>query len=288
MDFNQPETDPQAEINHSQSVDAEAPIGIFDSGVGGLTVFRALEKRLPNESLIYLGDTARIPYGTRSQATIERYALEDAAFIQTKQVKAIVIACNTASSIAANLLRQECTVPVLGVIRPGSRQAVAATRNARVGVIGTEATVSSGAYEKAMLAMRQELAITSRPCPLFVALAEEGWSEHQVTYQVASEYLQDFHEAQVDTLVLGCTHYPILRKVIQQVMGEAVTLIDSGEAVAEVVAEMLEAQNLTRRSPTPRTEKFYVTDSAKRFKRVAEFFLGRPIESLETIELGSI
>lgn len=266
----------------------DAPIGIFDSGVGGLTVFRALERRLPNESLIYLGDTARIPYGTRSRETIERYALEDAAFIQAKQVKAIVIACNTASSIAANRLRKECSVPVLGVIRPGSRHAVAATRKGRIGVIGTEATVASGAYEKAMLALREGLEIISRPCPLFVPLAEEGWAEHPVTRQVADEYLQDFHQAQIDTLVLGCTHYPILRKVIQQVMGDTVTLIDSGEAVAEVVAEMLEAQNLIRKSPVPRTEQFFVTDSATRFRRVAEFFLGRSIESLETIELGTL
>jgi glutamate racemase len=183
-------------------------------------------------------------------------------------------------------LRQECSVPVLGVIRPGSLRAVAATQNGRIGVIGTEATVSSGAYEKAMLALREGLEIISRPCPLFVPLAEEGWSEHPVTYQVAAEYLSDFRNTEVDTLVLGCTHYPILRKVIQQTMGDEVKLIDSGEAVADVVAEMLEAQDLTRKSPAPRTEQFFVTDSATRFRRVAEFFLGRPIESLEMIELG--
>jgi glutamate racemase len=286
MDFNKQGNNPQFATRNPQSVNPDAPIGIFDSGVGGLTVFRALERRLPNESLIYLGDTARIPYGTRSRETIERYALEDASFIQSKNVKAIVIACNTASSIAANLLRQECSVPVLGVIRPGSLRAVAATRNARIGVIGTEATVSSGAYEKAMLALRQGLEIISRPCPLFVPLAEEGWSEHSVTYQVAAEYLSDFRKIEIDTLVLGCTHYPILRKVIQSTMGDEVKLIDSGEAVADVVAEMLEAQDLTRKGAEPRTEQFFVTDSAARFRRVAELFLGRPIESLETIELG--
>jgi glutamate racemase len=270
------------------SKNPDAPIGIFDSGVGGLTVFRALAQRLPNESLIYLGDTARIPYGTRSCETIARYALEDASFIQSKNVKAIVIACNTASSVAANLLRKECSVPVLGVIRPGSLRAVARTRNGRIGVIGTEATVASGAYEKALLALRDGLEVISRPCPLFVPLAEEGWSEHPVTEQVAIEYLSVFLDRQVDTLVLGCTHYPLLRNVIQQVMGNDVGLIDSGEAVADVVAEMLEARGLMRGSQEPRREQFFVTDSATRFRRVAELFLGRPIESIETVELGQL
>jgi glutamate racemase len=288
MDFNQPENNPQSAFCNPQSAKQNAPIGIFDSGVGGLTVFRALRRRLPNESLIYLGDTARIPYGTRSRETIERYALEDASFIQSKNVKAIVIACNTASSIAANRLREAFSLPVLGVIRPGSRRAIEQTRNGRIGVIGTEATVASSAYEKAILALRADVEVTSRACPLFVPLAEEGWLEHPVTHQVAAEYLRDFRNSEIDTLVLGCTHYPILRKVIQQVMGDEVTLIDSGEAVADVVAWMLEAEGLRRQSLEPGSEEFFVTDSAQRFRKVAEYFLGRPIESLETIELGQI
>ncbi len=266
----------------------EAPIGIFDSGVGGLTVFRALERRLPNESLIYLGDTARVPYGTRSKETIERYALEDARFIESKNVKAIVIACNTASAWASNLLREASSVPVLGVIRPGSQEAILRTKNRRIGLIATEATVASGAYEKAMRAMQDDVEIMARACPLFVPLAEEGWAEHAVTSQVAEEYLKDLIDSRIDTLVLGCTHYPILRKVIQRVMGEAVTLIDSGEAVADVVAKMLEEKNLMRASAEPRSESFYVTDSAARFRRVAEIFLGRSIDSIETISLGQI
>jgi glutamate racemase len=269
-------------------IDQEAPIGIFDSGVGGLTVYRALERRLPNENLIYLGDTARVPYGTRSKETIERYALEDARFIQSKNVKAIVIACNTASAMASNLLRESCAVPVLGVIRPGSQEAILRTRNRRIGLIATEATVTSGAYERAMRAMREDVEIVARACPLFVPLAEEGWAEHPVTSQVAEEYLKELIDSQIDTLVLGCTHYPILRKVIQRVMGDAVDLIDSGEAVAEVVAKMLEEKNLVRSSAEPRNESFYVTDSAARFRRVAEIFLGRSIESLETISLGQL
>ncbi|MBI3650024.1 MAG: glutamate racemase [Acidobacteria bacterium] len=288
MDFNRQENEPPFTIRHSSPANADAPIGIFDSGVGGLTVFRALEKRLPNESLIYLGDTARIPYGTRSKETIERYALEDAAFIQAKNVKAIVIACNTVSSVAAHRLREACEVPVLGVIGPGSRRAVQQSRNGRVGVIGTEATIASGAYEKAMMSLRDGLKIISRACPLLVPLAEEGWMEHPVTRQVATEYLEDFRHTEIDTLVLGCTHYPILKNVIQQVMGDAVSLIDSGEAVADVVAERLCAEGLMRQSAAPRSEQFYVTDSARRFRKVAEYFLGRPIESLETIELGQL
>jgi glutamate racemase len=265
-----------------------APIGIFDSGVGGLTVYRAIEKRLPNESLIYLGDTARIPYGVRSAATIERYALECATFVQARGVKAIVIACNTASALAANSLRSHFEIPITGVIRPGSRRAVEQTRNGHIGVIATEATVGSGAYERAMLALRGGLEITSRACPLFVPLAEEGWINHPVTRQVAEEYLAELRSSGVDTLVLGCTHYPILRPVIEQTMGDHISYVDSGEAVADEVAKMLEERGLIRKDDGPRVEEFYVTDSADRFRRVAELFLGRPLESVVTVKLGTI
>ena len=274
-----------SEIDNRQSA---APIGIFDSGVGGLTVFRAVERRLPNESLIYLGDTARIPYGVRSAATVERYALECATFVQSKGVKAIVIACNTASALAANYLRSKCSVPVIGVIRPGSRRAVEQTRNGHIGVIATEATVASGAYQRAMLAIRSGLEITSRACPLFVPLAEEGWLNHPVTLQVAEEYLSDLRSSNVDTLVLGCTHYPILRPAIQRTLGDQIKYVDSGEAVAETLAQMLQEQSLACESGQPQTEEFYVTDSAARFRRVAELFLGRPLDSVETVELGIV
>lgn len=273
-----------ANCNSSTAI-REAPIGIFDSGVGGLTVYRAVAERLPRESLIYLGDTARIPYGTRSRDTIQRYALEDAGFILSKNVKAIVIACNTASSFASDLLRQRYSVPILGVIRAGSQRAAAATRNGRIGIIGTEATVASQSYERTLKAIRSDLEVFARACPLFVPLAEEGWIEHSVTRQVAEEYLSELREQGIDTLVLGCTHYPILRQVIQQVMGDDVTLIDSGEAVAEVVTEMLAKEELTCTGTTSRQEQFFVTDSAARFRRVAELFLGRPIDSLETVAL---
>ncbi|HJQ25758.1 MAG TPA: glutamate racemase [Blastocatellia bacterium] len=282
-------TDPQSTIQNQKSeITQDSPIGIFDSGVGGLTVFRALERRLPNESLIYLGDTARVPYGTRSPETVERYAIEDAGFIRSKNIKVIAIACNTVSALAANRLREAFDVPVLGVIRPGARRAVAATRSGYVGVIATEGTVASGAYERAMLALNPKLEVISRACPLFVPLAEEGWLNHPVTRQVAEEYLKEMRASRVDTLVLGCTHYPILRPLIDEVMGDHIAFIDSGEAVADEVAHLLEERGLLRQSAEPRTTSFYVTDAAVRFRRVAELFLGRPLEAVETVELGTI
>ena len=280
---------PESKIENPKSaITADSPIGIFDSGVGGLTVFRALERRLPNESLIYLGDTARVPYGTRSPETVKRYAIEDAGFIRSLNVKAIVIACNTVSATAADRLREVFDVPVIGVIRPGARRAVAATRSGYVGVIATEGTIASGAYERAMLALNARLEVISRACPLFVPLAEEGWIDHPVTRQVAEEYLAALRSSRVDTLVLGCTHYPILRPLIDEVMGDHIAFIDSGEAVADEVARLLEERDLVRHPSEPRTEQFYVTDAAVRFRRVAELFLGRPLESVETVELGTI
>jgi glutamate racemase len=290
FDSTQPaSSDAQSKIqNPSAKVTADSPIGIFDSGVGGLTVFRALERRLPNESLIYLGDTARVPYGTRSPETVKRYAIEDAGFIHSMNVKAIVIACNTVSATAADRLREVFDVPVIGVIRPGARRAVAATRSGYVGVIATEGTIASGAYERAMLSLNARLEVISRACPLFVPLAEEGWINHPVTRQVAEEYLAEMRSSRVDTLVLGCTHYPILRPLIDEVMGDHISFIDSGEAVADEVARLLEERDLVRRPSEPRSEQFYVTDAAVRFRRVAELFLGRPLESVETVELGTI
>jgi glutamate racemase len=264
----------------------DAPIGIFDSGVGGLTVFHAIRHRLPDENLIYLGDTARIPYGTRSVSTVQRYALEDVAFIQKAGVKLIVIACNTASALAEERLVRECSAPVVGVIKPGARRAVDLTKNGSIGVIATEATISSGAYEREIRAAADHLHVYSKACPLFVPLAEEGWAEHPVTSHVAEEYLADFRRRHIDTLVLGCTHYPILRATIERVMGNGLTYVDSGQAVAAEVAKALRERDLSATSGRAGTERFYVTDSPSRFRRVAELFLGRPIEHVEVVELG--
>src|SRR5262245_17082260 len=204
----------------------DQPIGIFDSGVGGLTVYRAIRRRLHKEKIIYLGDTARIPYGTRSPSTVRRYAHQDASFLLKYGVKLLVVACNTISSVALDMLRKNFSVPILGVIEPGARHAVRQTRKGRVGVIATEATVESGAYKKAIQHIDPDIEVFSQPCPLFVALAEEGWSDHRATRLIAAEYLAPLQMANIDTLVLGCTHYPILKETIQHIIGDGVTLID--------------------------------------------------------------
>jgi glutamate racemase len=261
-------------------------IGIFDSGVGGLTVYRAIRERLPNESLVYLGDTARIPYGTRSFSTVRRYALEDAAFLMARRIKLLVVACNTVSAIALDALRTTLPVPVVGVIEPGARKATELTRAGRVGVIGTEATIESGAYADAIHRRNPSVSVIERSCPLFVPLTEEGWSEHAVAAQVAEEYLRPLCDAGIDTLTLGCTHYPILRETIQKIVGDDVTLVDSGVSAAEDVAAILQERKLAAdgdaiRRPT----RFCVTDSGRRFRRIAEIFLGRPMDQPETVDL---
>ena len=271
------------------------PIGIFDSGVGGLTVLRALRRCLPGEDLIYLGDTARVPYGNKSPATIERYAEEDTRFLLSHGVKMIVVACNTASALAANSLRRQFPdVPILGMIGPGARAAAAATRNKRIGVIATAATIGSGAYDQRIRETFSDsgddspVHISGRACPLFVPLVEEGEIDSDITRLVARKYLTSLLEENIDTLVLGCTHYPLLMPIIAEVMGPDVTLVDSAEAAATETAALLTDQDLlnTSKPPTaPGDEKFYVTDAAQRFQRIAGAFLGHPPEHLEKISL---
>lgn len=265
----------------------DAPIGVFDSGVGGLTVVKSLRSRLPNEQIVYLGDTARIPYGTRSPETIERYAVQNAKFLEAMNIKMLVIACNTASALALSRLRElNAMMPTLGVIQPGAKQAVRASRTGRIGVIGTEATVASGAYARAIQGFNPTAEVVSLACPLFVALAEEGWTTHaEATRLVADTYLMPVRDSGIDTLVLGCTHYPILREVIAEVMGPDITLIDSGTAVAEEVAILLAERDQLRIAEEPPRNHFYVTDAADRFRRVAELFLGAPLERFETVDV---
>ena len=273
----------------------QLPIGIFDSGVGGLTVYRALHERLPDERFVYLGDTARVPYGTKSLATVERYAVENARFLEARGVKMLVVACNTASALALPAVRESVRVPVVGMIEPGARAAVRASAGGRVGVAATESTVRSGAYRRAIETMSGGLEVVERACPLFVPLAEEGWAETEVARMVAEEYLKDLRGGRLDTLVLGCTHYPILRRVIQETLGPGVRLIDSGEAAAEAVAEALEAEGprragagqdgARRRVLCDDLDHFYVTDAAERFARVAERFLGSAPSVLEAVEV---
>ncbi|MBX7173319.1 MAG: glutamate racemase [Pyrinomonadaceae bacterium] len=269
------------------------PIGIFDSGVGGLTVYRALHNRLPNEHFIYLGDTARVPYGTKSLSTVERYALENAVFLASRGIKMLVVACNTASALALPKIRETIGLDVVGVIGPGARKAAKIAD--RIGVIATEATVSSGAYEKAIKLAKETAEVIQTACPLFVPLSEEGWTQEVETFSIAKRYLSKIIEFQPEAVVLGCTHYPILRDVIQQTVGENVTLIDSGEACAEEVAELLERMNLAnpnqvsgKRNLCDDLDHFYVTDAAYRFANVAERFLGAKPTKLEDIELAEL
>ncbi|MBI4752321.1 MAG: glutamate racemase [Acidobacteria bacterium] len=264
------------------------PIGIFDSGVGGLTVYRAIRERLPFEDIVYLGDTARIPYGTRSLVTVRRYALEDAAFLVSCGIKLLVVACNTASSTAMDVLTDALSIPVIGMIGPGARRAINLTRNGRIGVIGTEATVGSGAYTRAIHQLLPEAVVIERSCPLFVPLTEEGWANHQVTAMVAEEYLKPFAQDEIDTLVLGCTHYPILRTLIQQVVGEHVNLVDSGASAAEEVLATLPGQEVNGPLQRPQQTRFCVTDTGQRFRRIAEIFLGHPMDQPESVDLWAM
>ncbi len=270
------------------------PIGIFDSGVGGLTVYRALHDRLPDEHFVYLGDTARVPYGTKSLATVERYATENAKFLESYGIKLLVVACNTASALALPAIREAVGVEVVGVIDPGARAAVESTNGKRIGVIGTEATVQSEAYTRSISTIDPGAVVIERACPLFVSLAEEGWAESDVARSVAEHYLSDLRTSRLGALVLGCTHYPILRGVISDAVGSDIPLIDSGDATADEVQSLLESRGLSRaqgpgderiRQLCDDLDHFYVTDAAQRFSKVAERFLGVAPTVLEAVEV---
>ena len=275
-------------------MDRNLPIGIFDSGVGGLTVYAALHERLPNERFLYLGDTARVPYGTKSLATVERYAVENSRFLEAHGIKLLVVACNTASALALPAVRKAIKLPVVGVIEPGSRAALEVAQGADIGVIATEATVQSHAYANAIASMGAAGKVFERACPLFVPLAEEGWGNTDVARIVARDYLSEFSTTQLGALVLGCTHYPILRDVISETVGRNVNLIDSGAATARDVEFLLQNSDLTHddtlglyqeRQLCDDLDHFYVTDAAERFAKVAERFLGSAPSVLEAVEI---
>lgn len=259
------------------------PIGVFDSGVGGLTVVKALVHRLPREPILYLGDTARLPYGTKSAVTVSRYTRRNVEFLLERGVKALVVACNTASALA--LAELEVPVPVWGVIEPGARQA-AETSRGRVGVIATESTIASDAYGRALRRQRPDLEVLSEPCPLFVPLVEEGWHDEPVTEEIALHYLAPLLAARIDTLVLGCTHYPLLRPLLQRVVGPEVTLVDSAESTAHEVAHGLAGAGLLAPGGGPGPEHhFCVTDAADRFARLTRLILGDGPARLELVEV---
>lgn len=265
------------------------PIGVFDSGMGGLTVLRALAARLPMERFIYLGDTARLPYGTKSAETVKAYALQATRLLLEEDVKMVVVACNTASAVALGALTEALApVPVVGVIEPGARAGVAATRNNRIAVIATESTVKGGAYPRAIHALRVGVSIVQQPCQVFVALAEEGWIDLPVTVAAAERYLLPLFEgaAAPDTIVLGCTHFPVLATAIKHVIGDNVTVVDSAETTAAAVADALGAAAMVNAASGSATHpmRFFATDSPERFARVGAIFLGRPIDA-DAVEL---
>jgi glutamate racemase len=262
------------------------PIGIFDSGVGGLTVFREIARVLPHQPLIYLGDSARVPYGTKSPEIVQRYALQAANHLVQRGIGMLVVACNTATSAALPALKQALDIPVIGVIEPGARAAAERTRG-RVGVIATEGTVNSRAYTRAIQAIKPSAEVIESPAPLFVALAEEGWANTHVAREVAEIYLEPLLDAGIDTLVLGCTHYPILRATIEHVVGDQVAIVDSAETTAECVRESVGARaSRARAGEGARPYTFLVTDAAERFRRIASEFLEHEIEALELVSLS--
>jgi len=266
--------------------DAAAPIGVFDSGLGGLTVVHELRRQLPAERLIYFGDTARVPYGPKSPDTVRRYAAEITEWLIAQGVKAVVVACNTATAHALPMLRERFPLPVIGVIEPGARAAVRASASGRIGVIGTSGTIASGAYERAIRALRPGAEVTSRACPLFVPLVEEGWLDTPATRLVADEYLRPLAELGCDALVLGCTHYPLLKPLIAQVMGTGVALIDSAEETAAAAREALRASDLLAPAGGAGGCRFIASDAPDQFLRVGQLFLGDAIERVEKVTLG--
>ncbi len=260
-------------------------IGIFDSGVGGLTVLKEIARVLPQEDTIYLGDTARVPYGTKSPETVTRYARQITSFLVNRDIKLLVVACNTASAVSLDDLKQNFALPIVGVIEPGARAAAAATKTGKVGVIGTEGTIRSSAYAKAIKRLNPAVEVLTRACPLFVPLAEEGWVDNEVARLTASHYLQGLREEGVDTLVLGCTHYPLLKGIVAEVMGPGVRLVDSAEETARTVAEILRGNGLLRPSSEKGNHHYFVTDVPAGFIRVGNRFLGGKLGDVYQVSL---
>lgn len=263
----------------------DRPIGVFDSGIGGLTVVRELIERLPHESIVYFGDTARVPYGSKSPATVERYAQEAAAFLVSRDVKLIVIACNTATAHAFDTLHATLPIPVIGVIEPGARAAVQATRTGRVGVIGTAGTIRSGAYDLAVRRRLPDARVYAQPCPLFVPVVEEGWRTHPAAKLIAQEYLIPLREMDVDVVILGCTHYPLLHDLVAGIMGETVTLVDSAGETALEVGALLDDLGMRREADAPPVHTFVASDSPLRFRDVGRVFVGDMLNAVEHVDV---
>ena len=260
------------------------PIGVFDSGIGGLTVVSALMQELPSENIVYFGDTARVPYGVKSVETITRYATEITTFLLDKKVKALIVACNTMAAVASQAIENLSPVPVLGVVHAGAKRAVFETQNKRVGVIGTPATITSDAYPSAISTYNPDIEVFSQSCPLFVPLVEEGWLDHPVTRLTAEEYLRPLMTRDIDTLVLGCTHYPLLKPLLRRVLGDRIRLVDSAETIGKQTSKLFGEKNLQNRRGKPPEYHFYVTDTPERFREVGERFLGQTLSKVTVVK----
>lgn len=272
------------DIHHNE------PVGVFDSGLGGLTVAREIMRNLPDEHIVYFGDTARVPYGSKSKNTIIRYSRQIVRFLQTQKVKAIVVACNTASALALDTIEKEIDIPIIGVVRPGADMAVRTTRNKKVGVIATESTVHSGLYTELIRGKDPAIEVYSRPCPLFVPLVEEGWTDDPVTETVAERYLAELLDKDIDTLILGCTHYPLLRHLLQRTAGERVTLVNPAYETALALGRLLDARGLRHDSehmdfPDGEKHRFYASDSVEKFSRFANSILPYDIGATQLVPI---
>ena len=261
-------------------------LGVFDSGIGGLTVVSQIMKALPNENIVYFGDTARVPYGAKSEQVIIDYSLQIANFLMSKDIKMLIVACNTATSVAIDVLTAKFDIPVIGVIKPGAKAAAETTKIKKIGVIGTYATVRSDVYSKEIKKIDPNISVISKPCPLFVPLVEEGWIDHQVTKMVAKEYLMPLVDSGVDSIVLGCTHYPIIRKVIQDIVGSKIKLVDSAESTALEIANTLKEKKILNNVNQNPNYQFFVSDFPHKFDEIGTRCLGRKLENVKRVQLG--
>lgn len=265
-----------------------APIGVFDSGVGGLTVAREIMRQLPNERIVYFGDTARVPYGNKSKETVTRFSRQIVRFLQMQDVKAIVVACNTASAYALDELEQEVDIPIIGVVKPGAKTAIEATHNGKIGVIATQATISSGIYKRYIEENDTSVSVVEKACPLFVPLVEEGLWEDPVTDEIARRYLSELIDIDIDTLILGCTHYPLIRATVGKIMGDKVTLVNPAYETARELKELLIKEDLeSGKRPELGTElyRFFVSDAAEKFQKFANSIIPYGILSAKTINI---
>ncbi|MCD4741284.1 MAG: glutamate racemase [Desulfobacteraceae bacterium] len=277
-------------ISHNNSsknnnlIQNNAAIGVFDSGIGGLTVVKHLRDLLPHEDIVYFGDTARLPYGIKSEEVVKRFAFEDSHFLLEHGVKIIVVACNTVGSTAIHLLEEHLNIPVIGVMQPGADACVKKTRNKKVGVIGTATTIRSGKYSQKIHELDSKIKVIDQACPLFVPLVEEGFFEDEATHFIAKRYLDKLIANNIDTLILGCTHYPVIKNIIQRIVGEDVVMVDSGEETAKFVEKYLASNNLGTSKSTKSELKLYVSDLSHKFQEIAEHFLHNSLSHIETID----